>query len=188
MAAYSHDTGETGAPLHAPETVVARLRPHGRALFFPSVALVAVVGAAGYYAGSFPEQWQNIAVVAAAGVLGAGLWLVPVLAWLGRNYTITTRRIVVRSGFFVRVRQEILHSRGYDVSVRKNGMQAIFGSGDVRISTGPDRPFVLRDVPRANLVQAALHDLMERSAASPAARIPRTDARHPDETTAFGSR
>ncbi|MEJ1229355.1 MAG: hypothetical protein WDM88_00085 [Galbitalea sp.] len=61
----------------------------------------------------------------------------------------------------VRVRQELLHSRGYDVTVRKNGVQGLFGSGDVLINTDLGRPVVLRDVPDANLVQAALHDLME---------------------------
>ncbi len=188
MGASSHDTGETSSYPNAPETVVARLRPHGRALFFPNLALVAIVGAAGYFVGSFPEEWQNFAALGSAVVLAILLWLAPSLAWLGRNYTITTRRIVLRSGLVTRVRQEMLHSRGYDVAVRKNGMQAIFGSGDVRINTGLDQPVVLRDVPRANLVQAALHDLMERSTGSVAARRQRFDAQHPDETTAFGVR
>ncbi|HAM27567.1 MAG TPA: hypothetical protein DCP11_12960, partial [Microbacteriaceae bacterium] len=79
-------------------------------------------------------------------------------------------RIIIRTGFFVRVRQELLHSRGYDVTVRKNSMQSMFGSGDVFINTGLDHPVVLRDVPGADLVQSALHDLMERSLNPIAAR------------------
>src|SRR5450755_2708512 len=144
-----------------PESVVARLRPHGRALFWPTLALLLIVAATAYYFGRFPEDWQNLALLGVAALLALLLWVVPLLLWLGRNYTITTRRIILRSGFIVRVRQELLHSRGYDVTVRKNGLQSVFGSGDVQINTGLEHPVVLRDVPGADLVQAALHDLME---------------------------
>ncbi|WP_411698207.1 PH domain-containing protein [Conyzicola sp.] len=171
-----------------PEAVVARLRPHGRALFWPSLALILILGATGYFYGTFDEPWQNIAVLAGALLLGILLWLLPLLHWLGRHYTITTRRIVLRSGFFVRMRQELLHSRGYDVTVRKNAMQAIFRSGDVLINTGLDNPIVLRDVPAANLVQAALHDLMEHSQNPVAARRQQEQSAAPDETTAWGVR
>ena len=145
----------------AQETVIARLRPHGRALFWPTVLLLAVAAALGFFEGALPEEWQNIAVLIAGGVIAVVGWLAPLCRWLACNYTITTRRIVVRSGVLVRVRQELLHSRAHDVTVRKNSLQSLFGSGDVLVSSGLDRPVVLRDVASANLVQAALHDLME---------------------------
>jgi uncharacterized membrane protein YdbT with pleckstrin-like domain len=144
-----------------PESIVARLRPHGRALFWPTAALVLIVGATTYFFGRFPEDWENLALLGVAALLALLLWLVPLLSWLGRNYTITTRRVIIRSGFFVRVRQELLHSRGHDVTVRKTGLQSLFGSGDVQINTGLEHPVVLRDVPKPDLVQAALSDLME---------------------------
>jgi len=169
----------------APEVVVARLRSHGRALFWPTMALIAAAFGAAYFYGRFAEPWQNMAVLA-AGLLAILLfWFVPLLRWLGRNYTITTRRIVLRSGFFVRVRQELLHSRGYDVTVRKNGLQVIFGSGNVRINTGLDQPVVLKDVPAADLVQAAMHDLMERSQNPIAARRQQEQSRERDETAVW---
>jgi hypothetical protein len=39
----------------------------------------------------------------------------------------------------------------------------MFGSGDVLINSGLDRPVVLWDVPGADLVQSTLHDLMEEN-------------------------
>jgi uncharacterized membrane protein YdbT with pleckstrin-like domain len=170
------------------ERVVARLRPHGRALFWPSLVFIATVGAMAYFNGSFSEQWQNLAVLAGGALLIVLLWLLPLPAWLGKRYIITTRRIIIRTGFFVRVRQELLHSRGYDVTVRKNSMQSMFGSGDVFINTGLDHPVVLRDVPGADLVQSALHDLMERSLNPIAARRQAEASRASDETTAWGKR
>lgn len=172
----------------ARETVVARFRSHGRALFWPSLVLAATAGAAAYFYGQFPELWQNLAVLAGAVLFALILWLLPLLGWLGRNYTVTTRRIVLRSGLLVRTRQELLHSRGYDVTVRKNSFQSMFGSGDVQINTGLDRPVVLRDVPSADLVQAALHDLMEASVNSVSARRQQEQSRPPDDTDVWGSR
>jgi len=157
-------------------------------MFWPSLALIAILAAAGYFYGTFDEPWQNLAVLGAALLLALLLWLLPLLAWLGRHYTITTRRIVLRSGFFVRVRQELLHSRGYDVTVRKHALQSLFRSGDVLINTGLDHPVVLRDVPSADLVQAALHDLMELSQNPVAARRQQEQSAAPDETTAWGVR
>lgn len=170
------------------ESVVARLRPHGRALFWPTVALVLIVGTTAYFFDRFPEAWENLALPSVAALLVLLLWLFPVLRWLGRNYTITTRRIILRSGFVVRVRQELLHSRGYDVTVWKDGIQSVFGSGDIQINTGLEHPVVLRDVPSADLVQAALSDLMEANQSMVAAHRQQETSRPPDETTVWGTR
>ncbi|MCU1413840.1 MAG: hypothetical protein JWN80_1180 [Microbacteriaceae bacterium] len=178
------------------ERVIARLRPHARALFWPSIVLIGAVGAMAYFYGSFADTWQNLAVLAGGLLLIFLLWLLPLLSWLGKRYIITTRRIVLRSGFFIRVRQELLHSRGYDVTVRKTGLQSLFGSGDVLINTGLENPVRLRDVPSADLLQSALHDLMERNLNPIAARRQSEASRNPelardqnpDETTAWGTR
>jgi membrane protein YdbS with pleckstrin-like domain len=171
-----------------PEAVVARLRPHARRLVFPAIVLIAASGALGFFYGSFDENWQNVAVLVAALLLALLLFLLPLLTWLGTHYTITTRRIVIRGGFLVRTRQEMLHSRGYDVTVRKTALQSVFGSGTIEINTGLDHPVVLRDVPGADLVQSALHDLMERSINPVAARRQQAQSAPADETTRWGSR
>jgi uncharacterized membrane protein YdbT with pleckstrin-like domain len=162
-----------------PEAIVAQLRPHARVLFWPTLALVVVVAATAFLFGSFRIAWADYSVLAVGAALVILLFLVPLAAWLGRSYTITTRRIVLRSGLLVRTRQELLHSRGYDVTVRQNGLQQLFRSGDVLINTGLDRPVVLRDVPSAALVQSALHELMERSLNPIAARRQQEQSRPP---------
>lgn len=151
----------TGDPIA--EQVVARLRSHSRVLFWPTALLIVVCGGAGFFYGRFPEAWQNLAVVAGAVFTVLFLWLLPLAVWLSRRYTITTRRIIFSHGFFVRTRQELLHSRGYDVTVRRNWLQLAFRSGTVLINSGLEHPLVLKDVPGADLVQQVLHDLMERS-------------------------
>ncbi|MGV8896796.1 MAG: PH domain-containing protein [Rhodoglobus sp.] len=145
------------------ESVIVRLRPHSRALFWPTVLLVIVAGAVGYVAGLAAEQWQVIMVFAAAALLVIIGWFFPLCRWLSRRYTITTRRIVVRRGIFIRTKQELLHSRAHDVTLRRGALQSVFRSGDVILNAGQHNPVVLRDVPSAALVQEVLHDLIEGS-------------------------
>jgi membrane protein YdbS with pleckstrin-like domain len=166
----------------SPETVIARLRPHSRALFLPTVALLADIGAVSYFAGSLPEPWMNTLLFAGGAVLALFAFVVPVVRWSAQNDTITTRRIVVRSGVLVRSRQELLHSRGYDLTVRQAGLQLLFRSGDVLIDAGLDHPVVLTDVPNADLVQSALQDLVEASLSTSSARRFSDAWQHPDES------
>jgi membrane protein YdbS with pleckstrin-like domain len=162
-----------------PEVVIARLRSHARVLFWPTVLLLAVSVATGYYYGNLPEAWQNTLVLAGAGLLVVLAWLLPLVSWLTRRYTITTRRIIFVHGIFVHVRQELLHSRGYDVSLRRTWLQSLFRSGTVRIDSGAEHRLELTDVPDAALVQRVLADLSERSQSLPGVRR--------EEASAFGN-
>ncbi|MDQ0895386.1 PH domain-containing protein [Agromyces ramosus] len=164
-------TPDTAAPLAMPaERVVARLRRHARILIIPAALLIVVAGAMTYALAVVPEFWQQLVVVGVAGVLVLFGSFLPFLSWLTRRTTITSRRVIVRSGVFVRVRQELLHSRAYDVTVRRSWAQSAFGSGDVRIDTGHDRPVVLRDLPKPQLVEAALRQLVDEAHSGPERR------------------
>jgi len=165
-------------PEREPERVVARFRPHARVLILPSLVLIAAVGGATYGVLVLEGLWLRVAVLAGGLLVVLLLWLLPLVRWLGTHYVVTTRRIALRGGIAVRLRQELLHSRGYDVSVRQAGLQRMFRSGDVLINTGLDRPVIMRDVPRAELVQDALSELMEASTSS-IATVRRSTAAQP---------
>ena len=150
----------------AAETVVARLRPHARALFWPTVLLLIVVAAVGFLSGTFREQLPNTVMLSVAGAIALVGWLAPLLRWSARSYTVTTRRVVVSSGILARTRQEVLLSRISDVAVERRGLQSLFRSGDVVLNGQLEHPVVLVDVPSAGLVQAAIHDLVEGTSPS----------------------
>ncbi|MFB9309256.1 putative membrane protein YdbT with pleckstrin-like domain [Agromyces hippuratus] len=171
-----------------PERVVARVRRHARVLILPAILLIAVAGAAAYGASVVPETWQVLAVIGGALLVVLLGSFLPFLAWLTRRTTITTRRVIGRSGIWVRVRQEMLLSRGRDVTVRRTWGQGAFGSGDVQIDTGHEKPFVLKDVPKPELVQGALQELMGEEQSRVAERRRAEQTMLDGDTVAWGGR
>lgn len=163
-AAPSTSTGSLSrGRTEKPEAVIARLHSSARRLILPVLLLIAIGAGTGYLYGNLPESWENLALPFVAATLTLFVVVFPYLFWLSRVYVITTRRVVLKNGFFTRERRELLHTRGYAVTLRRGPLQLIFGSGDIRIDSGADAQTVLRDVPRALLVQATLADLMENS-------------------------
>ena len=143
-----------------PETIVAELRPSAGALVVPSILLVAVAAAVGYFFFRL-EGWQRWALLGAAALVVLLGVVVPLWAWSSRRYTITTRRTVLREGMIARGRREVLHARVIEVVLRRSAAQRLAGSGDVLLELGQGRTAVLRSVRSPRLVQEALTDLVE---------------------------
>lgn len=137
--------------------MIARMRPHARVLVVPVLVLWAAIGLATLLVDRVDWPLWNTALWTVAGVVVALLTVVPTLAWLSRGFVFTTERVVIRSGFGG-TRRETMLSRVHDVTVRRRGLQALFGAGDVLLSTGGDRAVVLVDVPLASLVQRMLSE------------------------------
>lgn len=142
------------------EWVVVRLRSHGRALFWPTVLLLVVSGGVGFGYGRLPEEWQNLAILGAAALIVLVGCVGPYVRWMARTITITSERVVLRSGVLVRERREVRNSRIEEVTVRRRGLQLLFATGDVLLDTGASRPVVLRDVSSPKLVAEAIDDLV----------------------------
>lgn len=145
------------------ETVVVRLRRHGRRLVLPVIVLLALAAASGYWIGALPEAWMNWAAAAAAILLALLLGIGPVLAWLSTRATITTRRVILRRGFLVHHRSELPLSRVREVRSRRGIVQRMFGSGDVELVVGNEPPLVLRDIPGPVAAADTLQELIERN-------------------------
>lgn len=158
------------------ETVILRLRRHGRRLTLPVILLIALAAAAGYWIGALPEAWMNLAAAGAAILLALLLGIGPVLGWLSARATITNRRVILRRGFFVHHRSEVPLSRVREVRSRRGPLQRMFGSGNVELAVGGESSIVLRDVPGPQAVVEALQELIERSYVRDAQAPPAVDA------------
>ncbi len=150
------------------ERVIARMRPHGRALVVPVLVLWLCAGLAMLLLDTVDWALWNTAVLTVLAIVVVLLTVVPTLAWLSRGFTFTTERVIIRTGFGG-TRRETMLARVHDVTVRRRGLQALFGAGDVLLSTGGDRAVVLQDVPVASLVQRMLSEQLSARGAIPSA-------------------
>ena len=158
-----------------PERVVVRMRSHGRALVLPSLLLCGIAFGTTFAIGRVDWPMWDLVVWTVAIVLAVVLSVVPTLAWLSRRVVVTSRRVIVRSAFGGSKRDVPL-ARVHDVTLRRQGIQAVLGSGDVLLSTGGDQPVTLADVPSASLVQRTLTDLVAQTpTAPPTGRAPRPE-------------
>ncbi|WP_375389476.1 PH domain-containing protein [uncultured Amnibacterium sp.] len=151
----------------APEQVVVRLRRSGRRLVWPALFFVAICFGTGYWWDSFPVAWLNTGFPFVAAGLALLLSLLPLVRWLNRVTIITTKRLILTEGFFVRQRREFPLGRASEVALHRNPLQLLTGSGDVTVTSSEGR-LTLHDVPRARLVHRALTELIDRAAPSSA--------------------
>ena len=112
------------------------------ALFWPSLVLIAARGAVGYFAGRVERGVGDRAALVGRG--RRACCCSSCFRWRPGSAGGTrspTRRLIIRHGFFVRVRQELLHSRGYDVTRdAAPGCRAASGRGDVLHQLRPRAP------------------------------------------------
>ncbi len=152
----------TPAPGSAmPERRIARLRGHARRLSWSALVLIAVSGATAYFYDNVPAPFENWMLLSAAGAVVLLLVLIPYLVWLSRSWTITTRRVIERSGFFGSSSREISHVRGYAIQMRRGILQRLWGAGTLTLSNGVEPPMRLKNVPHAVLVHETLVDQVE---------------------------
>lgn len=142
------------------ETSIARIRRHGRVLVIPTLVLLGVAFASGFFIGSLPELWQNLLAGFAAVLLVLLGVLLPFTVWLGNTTTLTTKRIIVRHGLLTRTRTEVPIARIREIRRRSSLGQRMFRAGDIELNIGDAEPFKLRDLPAVDSVVDVLHELV----------------------------
>lgn len=152
-------TPAPGAPV--PELRVARFRGHARRLLWSALLLIAVAGAVGYFYGNLPAPFENWMLAAAAAIVVLFLVVVPFAVWWTHTYTITTRRVIERSGLIASRQRELAHVRGYTIQERRGPLQRMWGAGTLVLSNGVDEPMRLANVPSVTLVHEVLIDQVE---------------------------
>ncbi|PVE79751.1 PH domain-containing protein [Microbacterium testaceum] len=145
----------------APELRIARLRAHARRLFWSALVLIAVSGATAFFYDNLPAPYENWMLLSAAGVLVLLLVVVPFFVWLSHTWTITTRRVIERSGPFGGTQREISHVRGYAIQMRRGILQRLWGAGSLTLSNGVEPPLRMKNIPHAVLVHETLVDQVE---------------------------
>lgn len=157
--------GPAPASVARPEVTVLRFRRHGRRLVLPVLVLIALAAASGYWIGALPEAWMNMTALAGAALAALLLGLLPTLSWLATRTTVTTNRVIMRTGLFVRHRGEVPLDRVREVRSRQGLWQRMWGVGSIDLLVGAEST-TLRDVAGVQVVADALQELVQRNFAA----------------------
>jgi uncharacterized membrane protein YdbT with pleckstrin-like domain len=150
--------------LGADERVVIHTRTHAKVLILPAVALVLLSLATGFGAAMMPESARPVSqlVVALVGLVLAIWWVVlPFLRWWTTTYTVTDRRLIMRSGILTRVGKDMPLMRINDVSYQRSLLDRVLGCGTLYIQTAAEGGTIkLDDVPNVERLQVEMTELL----------------------------
>ena len=150
--------------LGADERVVIHTRTHAKVLILPAVALVLLSLATGFGAALLPETAQPVSqlVVALVGLVLVTWWAVlPFLRWWTTTYTVTDRRLIMRSGILTRVGKDMPLVRINDVSYQRSLLDRMLGCGTLYIQTAAEGGTItLDDVPNVERLHVEMTELL----------------------------
>jgi membrane protein YdbS with pleckstrin-like domain len=144
------------------EYVVLSVRSHGKALIWPVVVFVVVVGAVITALMLKPNHSALALAAAVVAVPVLVLWsLFPFLRWISSTYTVTNRRLITRHGVLTRTGRDIPLFRINDVAYEMGLIDRLLGCGTLIISDATEKAgVVLPDIPNVEQVQLQISDLL----------------------------
>lgn len=147
--------------LNPGESVVLSTRTHVKALLLPLLVLVVLL-AAGVAFGVFVDHGiARLVVWVLLGVVALRYVLWPFLNWLTASYTVTSRRLITRTGVVTRRGHDIPLSRISDVSYERDLVDRLLGCGTLLISDASEYGQVsLPDIPQVEESQRRINQLL----------------------------
>lgn len=146
------------------ERIVAFTRAHSKALVLPAVVLIGTCAVTGFLlAAAVSKAGAGLAwaVLAAAALVIGYFALRPFLRWLSTSYTLTNRRLIIRSGVVRRTGSDVPLQRITDVRFTRGLLDRLLGSGTLIVSDASQSGrVVVADVPRVQALQRTIADLM----------------------------
>lgn len=144
------------------ERVIVETRTHPKALLWPGLAFLVVLAAAAWLTRVVPAGIATWVVWVVA--LVAVLWLsvAPLLRWLTATYTLTSRRLITRTGVFTRRGHDIPLARVSDVAFEHGLLDRMLGCGTLIISDASTNGTVrLIDIPKVEEAQRMINALLD---------------------------
>ena len=133
------------------EQRIARIRPRGSKLFFPSVFLFAACFALAFFSGRLSEQWQYSVLYIVAGSVTFFFWFIPLLRFMSTFLEVTTTRVLYRSGLLGQKRREVSLTQIKDVQLTKGRTISIVVDGQ--------EPLVIAGIPKHKMVAVEIDRL-----------------------------
>lgn len=145
------------------EVVVRHMHTHIKTLLpaiIIEVVLVLTAAVGSFYVPANARYWALPTIWIAVLILSFPLFVIPWIKWATATYTVTTKRIITRHGIFTRTGHDLPLSRISDVQMEKNLDDRFFGCGTLALQTSADDPLLLHDVPKVEIVQVEISNLL----------------------------
>jgi uncharacterized membrane protein YdbT with pleckstrin-like domain len=152
------------------ETLVLRLRPHGRVLLWPFLVLLMVATTTGALIGAVrgqPAQDQIDALLLGIAATVVLWWVLrPFVIWWMTDYLLTDGQVLLRQGVLRRTGRHLPLNRIDSLSVDRDVIDRLLGCGRLTLHpTGDTDPLVLLDVPQVKAVEQVLTAVLDAHAA-----------------------
>lgn len=145
------------------EVVVRHMHTHIKTLL-PAIiveSILVITAAVGsFYVPENARYWALPTIWIAVLLLSIPLILVPWIKWITTTYTVTTKRVITRTGVIKRSGHDLPLTRISDIQIEKDFDDRIFGCGTLALQTSADDPLLLRDVPKVETVQVEISNLL----------------------------
>lgn len=145
------------------EVVVRHMHTHPKVLLWRIVGWVVLLAAAVTASVLLPDSWAPWGLVAlwvAVLVVSVPLMFLPWLRWVTTTYTVTSKRVITRAGILNKSGHDLPLTRISDVQQDRTVTDRIFGCGTLSLQTSSDDPLLLVDVPRVEMVQLEISNLL----------------------------
>lgn len=145
------------------EVVVRHMRTHVKVLLWRIILEILLLATAIVGTVLAPDGWRPwgwIVIWTLFVVVSVPLFVIPWLRWTTKTYTVTSKRVITRSGIINKVGHDLPLSRISDIQQERTVTDRIFGAGTLSLQTSSDDPLILDDVPRVEIVQVEISNLL----------------------------
>lgn len=160
--------------LNEGEEIVLDQRPHWSFMATPVVMLVVSLAVLVLASSAFDGDVEKLALIPGALLLAFSvLWfIVRYCRWATTSFTVTTDRLIHRTGVFSKSGREIPLERLNDISFHQTLFQRVLGSGDLLIESAGERgQQMFHNFPRPERTQNEIHRQIELAQARDADRM-----------------
>ena len=145
------------------EQELLHLRSHGKTMIRPTLWLLLISALAGAVFAILPVSWRPASgwtMTLLALALAIPAYLVPLLRWRTTTYTLTTHRLITRSGIVHKVGHDVPVTRITNVAYERSLTDRFFRCGSLVFTTSAEAPVVLHDIPKVEEVGVAVSNLV----------------------------
>ncbi|WIY83309.1 PH domain-containing protein [Propionimicrobium sp. PCR01-08-3] len=156
--------------LYPGEELVTVTRPHVRTLFGPVLGLFVISALTGVgiaiLGARFDELGEQI-VIGAGALATVFVVLRPIVRWAATSVTLTTQRLIIRTGIVRRDDRQVPLNRVVEVTISRSAGDLGFGSGTLLLTTMGGQQLRLAHLPRIKAMCAAVSELSNEAQPQP---------------------